>query len=75
MIGHNNEYDAYRSEITHICGIVMAVDMLVQFGDISGAKIEVGCDGLSVLYRFFLAGEDNISCTQAPFDLLSGIET
>ena len=71
--GHDDEHDAYRSEIAGLYGIVMAVNMLMKIGNISGAKIEVGCDGLSALHRSFWANEADISCTNAHFDLLSGI--
>ena len=49
--GHDDEHDAYRSEIAGLYGIVMAVKMLVTIGNISGAQIEIGCDGLSALNR------------------------
>ena len=71
--GHDDEHDAYRSEIAGLYGIVMAVSMLVKIGNISGARIEVGCDGLSALHRSFWANEEDISCTNAHFDLLSRI--
>lgn len=71
MLGHDNDHDTYRSEITSIYGIVIDVHMLVNIGGISGAKLEVDCDGLSVLNRSFWANEDDISSTHAHFEFLS----
>ena len=51
--GHDDEHDAYGSEISGLYGIVMAVDMQVNIGDISGSKLEAGCDGLSALHISF----------------------
>ena len=70
--GHDDDHNAHRSEIDGIYGIVMSVSMLVKIGNISGAKIEVGCDGLSALHMFFWANEEDISCTHTHFDILSG---
>ena len=60
---HDDEHDTYRNEITGLYGIVIAVEMLANVRDISGAKLEVGCDGLNALHRYFLANDDDISYT------------
>ena len=51
--GYEDEYDAYRSEITGLYGIVAAVGMLEKIGNIEGSHVEVECDGMSVLHRSF----------------------
>lgn len=51
--GYGDKRDTYGSESIGFYGILMAVDMLVEIGGISGAHKELGCDGLSTLNRSF----------------------
>ena len=71
--GHDDEHNAYRSELAGLYGIVTAFEILVKIGNISGAQIEVGCNRLSALHISFWANKDDISCNQAYFDIISGI--
>ena len=69
--GHDDEHDAYRSELAGLFGLVIAVNTLLEIGKISTGEIEVGCDGLSALHRSFWHEVEDISSANAHFDILS----
>ena len=71
--GHDDEHDAYRSEVVRLYSLVKIVQLLKKIGGNIGGHLEVGCDGLSALNKCFLDNPQDISSSQAHFDLISGV--
>ena len=49
--------------------------MLMKIGKMNTGEVEIGCDGLSALQRSFWNELDDISSSQAHFDILSGLHS
>jgi hypothetical protein len=51
--GHPSNQGAYRSELAGLFGIILVVNALCIWANISGGAIEIGCDGFSTLNKAF----------------------
>jgi hypothetical protein len=51
--GHPDDQGAYRSELAGLYAIILVVNCLCPWADITSGGIEVGCNGLSALNKAF----------------------
>jgi hypothetical protein len=70
--GEKEVQDAYRSELSGIYGAVVMVHLLCKIHNIQQGKVQVGCDGLSVLRRA-LDQSGDVNPSMQHFDIIAAI--
>ena len=70
--GHPDDQSAYRSELTGLYAMLIAVKMICQFHDIQEGTVTMACDGQSALNKAKFAYEA-ASPEQPQYDLIGAI--
>ena len=71
--GYPSDQSAYRSEIAGLYGVTLIIEMITKVWGLPSGSVIVGCDGKSALKQA-MSLDNVLTCKQAHFDLLSGIQ-
>ena len=72
--GHEDEQDAYRSELAGLYGILVVIKQLESYCNRIGGHIIIACDGKGALFKAFDTLK-NVSTKSPHYDILGGIHS